>query len=49
MNNLKKLYETPEVEEIVFASQDAIALSEGKDDSNETVGDNFNPGGGWDD
>lgn len=28
MNNLKKLYETPDVEEIVFASVDAIALSE---------------------
>ena len=29
---LKKLYEAPEVEEIVFASVDAIALSFGIDD-----------------
>lgn len=31
MNNLKKLYETPDLEEIVFASMDAIALSAGPD------------------
>lgn len=45
MNNLKKLYETPEVEEIVFASMDAIALSEGED-SNEGMDDEDFVGGG---
>lgn len=40
MKNIKALYETPDVEEIVFASVDAIALSEDSD-SDETVGDDF--------
>ena len=31
MNLKKALYESPEVEEIVFASVDAIALSKGDD------------------
>lgn len=48
MNNLKKLYETPEVEEIVFTSQDAIALSEIDNDPYETNGQ-FDPTGGFDD
>ena len=45
MNHIKALYETPDVEEIVFASMDAIALSEDKEDmdSNEDV-DNGNIG-----
>lgn len=46
MNNLKKLYETPEVEEIVFASMDAIALSEGED-SDDGVGDDQFGTIGW--
>lgn len=37
--NLKKTYEAPKAEEIVFASVDAIALSEGKDDG--VVEDDF--------
>ena len=41
MKNLKKLYETPEVEEIVFASMDAIALSDIEKDPDETVGDDM--------
>lgn len=41
MNNLKKLYETPEVEEIVFASMDAIALSEEETPTDDVV-DNDN-------
>lgn len=45
MNHIKALYETPDVEEIVFASMDAIALSEDNEDmdSNEDV-DNGNIG-----
>ena len=39
MNLKKALYESPEVEEIVFTSLDAIALSEGTDDG--VVDDNF--------
>lgn len=41
MNNLKKLYETPDVEEIVFASLDAIALSEETNPTDDVV-DNDN-------
>ena len=38
MNLKKALYESPEVEEIVFTSVDAIALSEGED-LGDNVGD----------
>ena len=34
------LYESPEAEEIVFASVDAIALSEGQD-GDDNVGDDW--------
>ena len=44
MNNLKKLYETPELEEIAFASMDAIALSP-TIDGDESVGDEEFGGG----
>ena len=42
MNNLKKLYETPNVEEIVFTSMDAIALSEDTDPTDDVVVDGDN-------
>ena len=45
MNHIKALYETPDVEEIVFASLDAIAaspgLSEGEDNDDDQVGDDW--------
>ena len=41
MNHIKALYETPDVEEIVFASMDAIALSEGEDNDDDQVGDDW--------
>ena len=47
MNNLKKLYETPDLEEIVFASRDAIALSDGEDTDNDVDDDQFNESVGW--
>lgn len=42
MDHIKALYETPDVEEIVFASLDAIALSDGGEaGGDEEVGDDF--------
>ncbi len=41
MSLKEALYEAPDVEEIVFASVDAIALSEGVDDEDDTVGDDW--------
>ena len=44
MNFAKELYEAPEVEEIVFASLDAIAASNlisGDDNDEDQVGDDW--------
>ena len=41
MNNLKKLYETPDLEEITFASMDAIALSPTTDGDDNIDDDQF--------
>lgn len=44
MNLKKALYESPEVEEIVFTSVDAIAASnliEGDDNDDDVVGDDW--------
>ena len=44
MELIEELYEAPDVEEIVFASVDAIAaskLTEGEDNDDDVVGDDW--------